>query len=570
MATRLLTWIAALIVSGLAMVFLLAGAARAQEATGDWNGAIHLPIGDHRLAVRITGKPGSLAGTVASPEVSDRTAPLDDIRVEEGRLAFAIPSLHATFQGRWDPAGLAWVGLWTQGIAYPVTLARGLLASRPVVAGLDGTWAGVVATPSGAKLRLVLHIRTNAGGTIVLMDSPDQLAYAIPIIGLTRAGQRVAFQLPVAHASYDGVLSADGRILTGIWTQGASTPLTLTWTGETAAVARRPQTPKPPYPYREEEVMIDSAAGVKLAGTLSLPNGKGPFPAAVLITGSGAQDRDETILGHKPFAVIADRLTRDGIAVLRVDDRGFGKSTGDFAKATTRDFADDAAANVAFLRGRADIDSKRIGLIGHSEGGLIAPIVAAKDPTIGFVVLLAGPGVPLADVLKLQRAELAPAMGLSPKAAKLSQAMTDAAFAAMHGAKDDADAEARAIAAMTPYAKQTGATPAQISGAARQLSSGWMRQLIDYDPRPTLAKVTCPILAVNGSKDLQVPARQNLPAIRLALRGNRDATVTELPGLNHLLQTAKTGAAGEYADIEETVAPIALDTVSAWIVKHTR
>jgi hypothetical protein len=568
MSRMLIHWLLALTVSAIAMGVILTGAARAQEAAGDWHGAIRLPAGDHRLAVEITGRPGAYAGAVASPEVSDRTAPLADIKVEAGALSFAVPSIKATYSGRWDASVHAWVGQWTQGSPFPVTLEKGKLPPRPVIAGLDGAWEGAVTNPAGAKLRLVLHIRTGAGGTIMLMDSPDQLAYGIPITTLSREGQKVTFDLKIANASYAGVLSPDGQTIAGTWTQGLGVPLNFTRGAEATAAADRPQTPKPPFPYRTEEVSVPSAPGVVLAGTLTLPQGKGPFPAVVMITGSGAQDRDETILGHKPFAVIADRLTRDGIAVLRVDDRGFAKSTGNFAKATDDDFAVDTAAQVAFLRKRPDIDPARVGLIGHSEGGLVAPKVAAKDPRIAFIVLMAGPGVPLSEVLRAQRAALGPAMGASPEQIRRSQALVDHVNAALRDSKDDADAEARALTVIKAEAGALAPTPATQQMMAKQLSTGWMRALVDYDPRPTLAKVKCPILALNGSKDGQVPPDQNLPAIREATRANPDVTIVELPNLNHLFQTAKTGAVGEYADIRETVAPIALDAMSAWIRKH--
>jgi pimeloyl-ACP methyl ester carboxylesterase len=561
-------WILALTVSALLMGLVLADAAHAQQAAGDWHGAIRLPTGDHRLAVQITGAPGAFAGTVASPEVSDRVVPLADVRLDGDALSFAVPSIHATYKGRWDAASKSWIGQWSQGQDFPVTLEPGKLPPRPVVAGLDGAWSGVITNPAGAKLRVVLHIRTGAGGTIVLMDSPDQLAYGIPVTDLTRDGQKVAFGLKIAQASYAGVLSADGRSIAGTWTQGASAPLTFTRQAEASAQLVRPQTPKPPFPYRAEEVSVPSAPGVRLAGTLTLPQGKGPFPAVVMITGSGAQDRDETILGHKPFAVIADRLTRDGIAVLRVDDRGTAGSTGDFAKATDDDFAVDTAAQVAFLRKRSDIDPARIGLIGHSEGGLVAPKVAARDPKVAFIVLMAGPGVPLSEVLRAQRAALAPAMGASPEVLRRSQALMDHVDAAMKGARDDADAEARALTVIKAEAGPLAPSPAAQAMIARQLANGWMRSLVDYDPRPTLAKVRCPILALNGSKDGQVPPDQNLPAIRAATKANPDVTIMELPNLNHLFQSAGTGAVGEYADIQETVAPIALDAMSGWIRKH--
>jgi pimeloyl-ACP methyl ester carboxylesterase len=289
-----------------------------------------------------------------------------------------------------------------------------------------------------------------------------------------------------------------------------------------------------------------------------------------MITGSGPQDRDETVLGHKPFLVIADRLTRSGIAVLRYDDRGFAKSMGDFSKATIADFAVDAEAASVWLRKQPGIDPKRVGLIGHSEGGIIAPMVAVKDPQVAFMVLIAGPGAPLGEVMRAQRAALGPAMGLAPEATARQQAVVDKMLAAMHGSKDDAEAEARALAVLKSDGGALGASPQQFAGMAKQLSSSWIRGLMDYDPRPTLAKVRVPILAVNGSKDMQVPAQQNLSAIRTATQKNKDVTTVELPGLNHLLQTAPTGAAGEYADIEETVAPLALDTISNWVVAHTK
>jgi len=567
MMMKFTPWIAALALSGL----MLAGAARAQDPAGDWHGNIHLPTGDHRLALEIKPKPGGgYIGRVESPEVRETGTDLDAIQAADGRLSFSIPSIRATYQGRWDAAASSWVGEWSQGAVLPLTFAKGKLAPGPVVMGLDGEWEGALTTATGVKLRLVLRVRTGPYGTVALLDSPDQLANGITLQKLARDGDKVSFEQTAIRASYAGVLSDDGKTITGAFTQGASLPLILTKRTGPAAVAKRPQVPVKPYPYREEEAAFDSAPGVRLAGTLTLPPGKGPFPAAVLITGSGPQDRDETVMGHKPFLIIADRLTRDGIAVLRYDDRGFGRSTGDFGKALTSDFAVDAAAGVAFLRRRSDIDAAHVGVIGHSEGGVVAPMVAAKDPKLGFVVLIAGPGTPLSEVMTAQRLALGTTMGQGPKAIAISQAMIDHALAAMRGAKDDADAEARATAVFTAEGAVLGFTPAQAALTAKQVSSGWMRSLLDYDPRPTLAKVRAPILAVNGSKDLQVPMTPNLDAIREATRANKDVTIVELPGLNHLLQTAPTGAMGEYADIEETVAPIALDTIANWVVAHTK
>ena len=547
-----------------------AAAARAQDAAGDWHGTLIAPGGELRIGVTIKAKAGGgYEGSLESPDQTAQSIPLDQVKAQDGALSFTIGAIAGAYEGKWDAAQKAWVGQWRQGAAMPLVLTAGKPAALPVVDGVDGDWATAVPMPNGATLRLVLHVRTGAGGTAVTLDSPDQLAYAIPIRPFTREGQTVRFTMPANGATYEGVLAADGKAIAGAWTgAGYKGPLTFASRPVQTAGPARPQTPKPPFPYRTEEVTVSSAPGVKLAGTLTLPQGKGPFPAVVMITGSGPQDRDETILGHKPFAVIADRLTRDGIAVLRVDDRGFAKSTGNFASATDDDFAVDAAANVAFLRKRPDIDPARIGLIGHSEGGIVAPKVAAKDPKIAFVVLMAGPGVPLAEVLRAQRAKLLPAMGAGPETIQKGQVLVDHAVAAMKGAKDEADAKARALQVIKAEGAGVARTDTEAQVLATQLSSGWMRDLLDYDPAPTLAKVKCPILALNGTKDGQVPPEQNLPAIRAATRGNPDVTIQELPGLNHLFQTAKTGAVGEYADIEETVAPSALDAMSGWIVKH--
>lgn len=558
----------AALAASVAMAAIAPGAAHAQQAAGEWHGTLSIPPGVVlRIGVTISPKAdGGYQGVMQSPDQTPALIPLDAVKVEGDALSFAVDAIHASYAARWDAARKAWVGEWRQGKALPLVLTAGKPDARPVITGLDGDWAGTI-TPAGATIRLVLHVTTDARGTVVSLDSPDQLAFGLPLPTLTREGQKVRFT--VNGSRFEGTLSADGRTIDGTW-EGPNYkgPLVFTPQAKQAAVPKRPQTPQPPFPYRTEEVTVESAPGVKLAGTLTLPAGKGPFPAVVLITGSGPQDRDETIFGHKPFAVIADRLTRDGIAVLRMDDRGVAKSTGDFAAAIDDDFAVDTAADVAFLRTRADIDPARIGLIGHSEGGIVAPKVAAKDPRIAFIVLMAGPGVPLSQVLAAQRAKLAPAMGQTPKQVRQTQALTDRMVLAMRGSKDEAEAHARAMKVITGEGADLIRSNEQAEAMATTLSSKWMRDLFDYDPGPTLAKVTCPILALNGSKDGQVLPEQNLPPIRTATKGNPDVTLVELPGLNHLFQTAKTGALGEYADIEETVAPVALDTMADWIRKR--
>ncbi len=344
---------------------------------------------------------------------------------------------------------------------------------------------------------------------------------------------------------------------------GRADPLTLA-KGPVPSRAR-PQMPAKPYPYRGEEVAFESAPGVKLAGTLTLPEGKGPFPAAILISGSGAQDRDEQLLGHRPFLVLADHLTRRGIAVLRYDDRGYGKSTGRFQDATSSDFAVDAAAAVAFLRDRKDIDTGRIGLIGHSEGGMVGPMVAAKDPTIAFVVLLAGPGAPSRELMAAQRAAVAKARGIPPEAVARNETFAGRIDTLLAETADWEAAKVEVTKVVGQGAAVVGVPVEQLIAANQLLFTPWYREFIAHDPRPNLAKLRMPVLAVNGANDLQVIAGQNLPAIREALKANKDATVIELPGLNHLFQTSATGDPRDYGRIEETFAPAALATVSDWV-----
>lgn len=347
-----------------------------------------------------------------------------------------------------------------------------------------------------------------------------------------------------------------------------------------SSVKTRPQVPVKPYPYLEEEVAFDSRQPrVRLAGTLTLPRGAGPFPAALLITGSGPQDRDESIMGHKPFLVLADYLTRRGIAVLRVDDRGVGQSTGSFNTSTSADFAEDAQAGVDFLRQRKEINPKQVGLIGHSEGGMIAPMIAARTDTVAFVVMLAGQGLTGAEVMDLQGQRMLKASGASPEQIDRQRRVQAKLFAIVATEKDPQNLERQIRTAIDdeiaklPDAEknQAGSLKAGIEGQIRMLKSPWLRIYIGHDPRSDLRKLTCPVLALIGSKDLQVDADANLREIEKALRegGNKNFTVKELPRLNHLFQRCETGSLAEYARIEETIAPSVLELIGDWIVEHS-
>ena len=396
-----------------------------------------------------------------------------------------------------------------------------------------GNFIGEIQTPGG-KLRLGLTISATSEGAFKgELISIDQGSSKIPADRTTVEGQLIKVSIAAIGANFEGILTDDGQTINGKFTQGIQMDLVMKRVEEFPRLSR-PQEPKQPYPYRSEELVFQGAtADVKLAGTLTIPQAEARYPAVVLVSGSGPQNRDEELLDHKPFLVWADALTRAGFAVLRYDDRGVAKSTGKFAGATSQDFALDAAAAVAYLRTRKEIDPKRIAVMGHSEGGLIAPIVASKDPNLAAIVLLAGPGVTGERILKKQIPDLARAAGLS-----------------------DEQVQAASEAGLRRIEKQME-------------TDAWMKYFWSYDPAPALKKVSCPVLVINGELDQQVNADLNLPAIEAALQagGNKQFTIRKMPKLNHLLQTAKTGAGQEYGKLEETVAPAVLEEVSLWLKK---
>jgi pimeloyl-ACP methyl ester carboxylesterase len=304
-----------------------------------------------------------------------------------------------------------------------------------------------------------------------------------------------------------------------------------------------------------------------------LPRGKGPFPVALLITGSGPQDRNESLLGHKPFLVLADYLTRRGIAVLRVDDRGVGGSTGSVPDSTTENFAADVMAGIEFLKTRKEIDPEKIGLIGHSEGGAVASMVAAQNGDVAFIVLMAGMGLTGEEILYLQGAMIMKASGASAGQLAKQRATQESMFKILKEEKDPATAEKRLHEELSRNLTEEAKKKSEqaIAAQIKRANTPWFRYFLTLDPRPALRKVKCPVLALNGENDLQVPATENLREIEAALKagGNKDVTIVSLPKLNHLFQTSETGSMSEYAKIEETIAPVALKTIGDWVLKRT-
>lgn len=555
---------------------MLLGSVRPAHAqggiAGDWHGVLQSPIGPMTLIVTITeAEPGGLRGEMESPDQGPRRMPLSTLTATDRQLSFTIAGAQISYEGEWDEAAGQWAGVFTQGVEMPLVLRRGQPPPRPTIEGLDGLWQGIVRR-NGVDLRLVLRVATGHRGTISTFDSPDIGVAGLPVAGFSRRGQTVDFTVPASGARFAGTLTDDGTAVRGTWTlpgqPDAAVAFTRVKTSAGPEARRRPQTPAPPLPYRLADVTFDNRAApdVTLAGTLTLPAGDGPFPAAILITGSGPQDRDETLLGHKPFAVLADHLTRRGVAVLRYDDRGVARSTGDFASATSADFAADAAAAVQYLRTRSEIDRQAIGLIGHSEGGLVAPIAAADNEHVRFVVLLAGPGTNLVQLAQSQHRLLGLSQGASEaELTRMTPILADV-FSAVAASESADDARARARAILTSEVLATLKTPdSRREWLVQQLTTDWFRYFLRLRPEAFLSRLRVPVLALNGSLDRQVPADENLAAIRAALAHNPDVTVRKLDGLNHLFQVARTGAIGEYADIAETMSPIVLTIISEWI-----
>lgn len=452
------------------------------------------------------------------------------------------------------------------------TMALATPAAHAQDANARETWSGSATLPGGAELGFKLHI-VRGDEPSATIDIPAQGAIGIPLEVVSLEGDSVLLRIPSpADAEIAGTLNDEGELAGMLSQAGMEFPFKLQRSESAEPGLNRPQHPSPPFPYVVEEVAFDNrGAGVTLAGTLTLPEGEGPFPAAVLISGSGPQDRDETLIGHKPFLVIADHLTRAGVAVLRYDDRGVSQSTGDFATATTDDFTADALAAVAYLKDDQRIAPDRIGLIGHSEGGLVAPMAAAQDTSVAFVVMLAGLGVDGGETLITQQAIMTRTSGAPEEAVEtVRRGMTTLVEEIRAG--DDRDAARAALSSV--LAIQTGLSGDALDSAVDQqigfFLSPWMVRFIEIDPADSLARLSQPTLALFGELDVQVAPSVNAEPMRRALEQapTQDITILTIPDLNHLFQRAQTGLMGEYGAIEETINEIALEIMTSWIVQR--
>lgn len=448
--------------------------------------------------------------------------------------------------------------------------------------GISGTWYSKL--KAGVELRMVFHfIKDSTGKYTTVMDSPDQSVFDIPTTSTKIAGDSIFVDIKNALASFAGVLVNDS-LITGTFTQGIKFPLQLT--RNKVAPVVKPQTPIPPYPYASKDVIYFTPDKARQFGaTITIPNGQGPFPAALLITGSGPQNRDEEIMGHKIFAVLADHLTKNGFIVLRVDDRGIGKSTGDFSTATSLDFANDVNNGIEYLKARPEVNKNKIGLIGHSEGGMIAPMVATNRKDIDFLILLAAPGIKITELMTEQNAAILQSNGISAKAAKSYASFYKELLKSIINSPDSITVRKKSTLLLNKWTSHTDSTILKelnwddglsrmelLNSLLSTFNTPWFNYFLRFDPQPYLKKVTSKVLAINGSRDLQVIAASNLAGIKKSLGKNKKEfyEIKEMKGLNHLFQTCNSCTLNEYGELNETFSPATLNYITDWLWKNVK
>ena len=436
-----------------------------------------------------------------------------------------------------------------------------LFAALQSQAQIEGYWKGQIDL-GGQQLEMAFNIKAAENGYSVTLDVPAQGAYDVPVDKTVFQDNHLQLTLSAMGASYSGTLK--GEVIEGEFTQhGMTFPLNLA-RGEKEAKIARPQDPKPPFNYRAEEVTFrNEKDGFDLAGTLTIPEGDGPFPALVLVSGSGQQNRDEELMNHRPFWVIADYLSRRGIAVLRYDDRGVGGSEGEVKNATSMDFSYDAEAAFDYLRNRMEINTSKVGILGHSEGGVINFMVAARRPEVAFLVSLAGPAVKGMEILKEQQKAILCAQGMTEDMIQFSANANTQLFDIVDASRNRAEADSLLRQMMKGWGYNEELTEQTLG----QLTSAWMYYFLKYDPKEAIVKTNCPALLLNGSKDLQVIASQNITAYEKIVTdfGKANLTLQEMPDLNHLFQHCETGSPNEYATIDETISPEVLERIVAFV-----
>ncbi len=554
-----------------------------QSRTLDGNYAGTLQAADAQLHLLLhlsKAADGSLHASLDSLDQAVYAIEATSISFAAPTLKFTVASAAARFEGKVSADRQTIDGVWIQGnVSLPVVFHRqaanaGSRKPSEAVFPVEGNWQTAIEA-HGLRLRYQLHVSHDTEGELVgALDNLDQGVIGLPAVRVSlKEDDSFHFEIPSLAGIFEGTFDPAKNTIIGNWSQtGAEQKIEFKRSDQPLEI-RRPQTPVKPYPYREEEVSFsNAAANVTLVGTLTIPKGTGPFPAAVLIAGSGPYDRDEALANHKPLMVLADYVTRKGIAVLRYDKRGIGKSTGSVDNATTLDLASDAQAAAAYLKTRKDVDAAKIGLIGHSEGAMIAPYLATHSADIAWLVLLAPPATKGEDTLLNQSEMIGRAGGLSEPQLVASLTFDREAYELVRKEKEPAVLTQKLNALVKETGLDAATPPVALETQLRMLSSPWFRFFLDYDPLPVLQALKTPVLALYGEKDLQVPPRANLPLVKKAFddSGNTDAASTQLPDLNHQFQHCFSGSPAEYAAIEETFSPQALQLISDWILHHTR
>lgn len=448
-----------------------------------------------------------------------------------------------------------------------IILFFSLLFSFSSFAQIEGSWKGDIEIPN-QKLPFVIHISTVNNELKVMGESPMQTGEKFPLETITFRNDSLKITDSKLRMNYTGVMKDNHHIEGKFQQQGMSFKLNLE-KGEYKI--NRPQEPQPPFNYQVKEVTFNNReAGITLAGTLTMPNSKGKFPAVILVSGSGPQDRNEEILGHKPFFVLADYLTKNGYAVLRYDDRGVNESSGNFANSTTADFATDAEAALNYLQSIKEIDSKKIGILGHSEGGIIAQMIAANNKDLAFIISMAGPTIEIDQLMLKQKSDMERAMGVPELALKMNEKV----FGEMYNilkkdiSNQEAESEIKAYLKNDPVYKNV--PEKDIQAILDQTNQKWFREFISYNPASNLSKIKTKVLAINGEKDVQVTAKENLEGWKNGLVHNKKVTIKSYPNLNHLFQKATTGMPNEYGEIETTIEPIVLEDIVKWLNENVK
>lgn len=563
----------------------MANTLNAQKGVGDWEGKLEVQGMKLTILFHITKDGNTYASTMDSPDQGANGIPMDKTIVKDSDLTIEAVSMGMKFNAAIAEDDSAIVGTFNQGpMSLPLKLKKVSTKKMDIPKGnfnspeILGDWNGVLDV-QGMQLTVVFHLMEENGYLKGTMDSPDQGAKGIPMDKASYKNGVLTIKASNMRMEYTAKLKEDNSKIEGTFKQGGmEVPLDLSKEKVEKKTLIRPQEPKD-FPYQQEDVkFVNVKGGHQLAGTLTIPTDENFSQVAILVTGSGPQNRDEELLGHKPFLVISDRLTRQGIAVLRYDDRGVGESKGIFKGSTTRDFADDVNAAVTFLKSRKDMSGKKIGVVGHSEGGMIAPIVASENKAVDYIVLLAGPGIDILELMMLQTDKISESEGATKKERERNGKATRKAFNFLRKNTDASKEELKEgltkildeVYAELPAEdkEEMGDKETFLGGQMDMLLDDWFLYFMRFNPQDYLTKVKCPVMAVNGELDLQVTAKENLAGIEKSLKkaNNKNVMIKEYKGMNHLFQKTKTGAPSEYASLEETFSEEVMEDVAKWIL----